>query len=158
MSKKIFLIGDTHIGLGYPNTTDKWHKVHIEYFRDFLIPLLKKEVKEGDIIVHLGDLFDNRNIIPINLLNYGMDVVEEISKILPKVALCGFGGIPFKMIDNVLYWCDNILKANIIQNHIFDALGLSAILTYTNKKNKTLVFPKESSLSDKNISEKMASF
>jgi calcineurin-like phosphoesterase family protein len=125
MSKKIFLIGDTHIGLGYPNTTDKWHKVHIEYFRDFLIPLLKREVKEGDIIVHLGDLFDNRNIIPINLLNYGMDIVEEISKIAPLHIIIGNHDLyskstseinsirPFKYIPNVeIYDSPKVLNYN----------------------------------------------
>jgi DNA repair exonuclease SbcCD nuclease subunit len=86
---KIFLIGDTHIGLGYPNSVDKWFKVHQQYFSDFLIPLLKKEVNSGDIIVHLGDLFDNRNIIPINLLNYGIDIVEEISQIAPLHIIVG---------------------------------------------------------------------
>jgi calcineurin-like phosphoesterase family protein len=86
---RIFLIGDTHIGLGYPNSVDKWFKVHQEYFGEFLIPLLKKEVKNGDIIIHLGDLFDNRNVVPINLLNYGMDIVEEISKIAPfHIIIC----------------------------------------------------------------------
>lgn len=125
MSNKIFLIGDTHIGLGYPNTTDKWHKIHIEYFKDFLIPLLKKEVKEGDIIIHLGDLFDNRNIIPINLLNYGMDIVEEISKIAPLHIIIGNHDLyskstseinsvrPFKYIPNVkIYDSPKILKFN----------------------------------------------
>lgn len=86
---KIFLIGDTHIGLGYPNSTDKWFKVHKQYFGEFLIPLLKKEVSVGDIIIHLGDLFDNRNVIPINLLNYGMDIVEEISSIAPLHIIVG---------------------------------------------------------------------
>lgn len=127
MSKKIFLIGDSHIGLGYPNTTDKWHKVHIEYFRDFLIPLLKREVKEGDIIVHLGDLFDNRNIIPINILNYGMDIVEEISKIAPLHIIIGNHDLysksaseinsirPFKYIPNVeIYSSPRILNYNNI--------------------------------------------
>ncbi len=79
---KIILIGDSHISLGYPNKTDHWFKVHQEYFEKFLIPLLMKEVKDGDIIIHLGDLFDNRNVIPINLLNYAMDVVVKISKII----------------------------------------------------------------------------
>lgn len=86
---KIFLIGDTHIGLGYPNSVDKWYKVHKEYFSEFLIPLLKQRIEPGDIIIHLGDLFDNRNVIPINLLNFGMDVVEEISKIAPLHIIIG---------------------------------------------------------------------
>ncbi len=110
---KIFLIGDSHIGLGYPNSVDKWYKVHKEYFSEFLIPTLKKRVQPGDIIVHLGDLFDNRNVIPINLLNYGMDVVEEISKIAPLHIIIGNHDLwsksaseinsirPFRYIPNV---------------------------------------------------------
>ena len=113
---KIFLLGDSHIGLGYPNKTEKWFKVHQEYFSEFLIPLLKAEVKPGDVIIHLGDLFDNRNVIPINLLNYGMDVVEEISKIAPFHIIVGNHDCwskssdeintirPFKWIPNVFIY------------------------------------------------------
>ena len=122
---KIFLIGDSHIGLGYPNSVDKWHRVHKEYFSEFLIPLLKKEITPGDIIVHLGDLFDNRNIIPINLLNYGMDIVEEISKIAPLHIIIGNHDIwsksaseinsvrPFRWIPNVhIYDKTSVLEYN----------------------------------------------
>lgn len=113
---KIFLLGDTHIGLGYPNNVDKWSRVHREYFNDFLIPLLRKEVKPGDIIIHLGDLFDNRNIIPINLLNFGMDIIEEISKIAPTHIIVGNHDLwsksaseinsirPFKYMNNVFVY------------------------------------------------------
>lgn len=110
---KIYLIGDTHIGLGYPNKTEKWLRVHQEYFNDFLIPTLENNVKEGDIIIHLGDLFDNRNVIPINLLNFAMDQVERISKIAPLHIIVGNHDCwsrssdeintvrPFKYIPNV---------------------------------------------------------
>jgi calcineurin-like phosphoesterase family protein len=110
---KIFLIGDTHLSLGYPNSMDKWFKIHQEYFSKFLIPLLKNRVKEGDIIMHLGDLFDNRNLVPINILNYGMDIIEEISKIAPFHIIIGNHDCwskssdeintirPFKWIPNV---------------------------------------------------------
>ena len=122
---KIFLIGDTHIGLGYPNSVDKWHKTHKQYFSDFLIPLLKEKVEPHDIIVHLGDLFDNRNVIPINLLNYGMDIVEEISKIAPFHIIVGNHDVcsksaseintvrPVKRIPNVkIYDSTDILEYN----------------------------------------------
>lgn len=110
---RVFIIGDTHLSLGFPNNADKWFKVHQEYFKDFLLPLLKKEVKEGDIIVHLGDLFDNRDVIPINILNYGLDIVVEISKIAPLHIIIGNHDCwskssdeintirPFKFIPNV---------------------------------------------------------
>lgn len=110
---KIYLIGDTHIGLGYPNNVDKWTKVHQEYFKEFLIPLLKEKIKPGDIIIHLGDLFDNRNVIPINLLNYGLQIIEELSQIAPFHIIIGNHDLwsrsaseintirPFKYIPNV---------------------------------------------------------
>lgn len=122
---KIFFIGDTHIGLGYPNSVDKWFKVHKQYFNDFLIPFLKEKVNKDDIIVHLGDLFDNRNVIPINLLNYGMDIVEEISKISPLHIIVGNHDLwsksssdvnsvrPFRYIPNVsIYDRTSILYFN----------------------------------------------
>lgn len=110
---KIYLVGDTHIGLGYPNNVDRWTKVHQEYFKDFLIPTLKKKISPGDIIIHLGDLFDNRNVIPINLLNYGMEIIEELSSIAPLHIIIGNHDLwsrsaseintirPFKYIPNV---------------------------------------------------------
>jgi calcineurin-like phosphoesterase family protein len=113
---KIYLIGDSHIGLGYPNSVDKWFKVHKEYFSEFLIPTLKKRIKPGDIIMHLGDLFDNRNVIPINILNYGMDIVEEIAKIAPFHIIVGNHDCwskssdeintirPFKWVPNVFIY------------------------------------------------------
>lgn len=134
---KIYLVGDTHIGLGYPNKTDKWFKTHQEYFSKFLIPLLKSKVEKDDIIVHLGDLFDNRNIIPINLMNYAMDIVEEISKIAPFHIIIGNHDLwsksasevnsirPFKYIPNV-YIYDSVSKIefngrNILMMPYFDS-------------------------------------
>jgi DNA repair exonuclease SbcCD nuclease subunit len=110
------MIGDTHISLGFPNKVDNWFKVHQEYFNNFLIPFLEREVREGDIILHLGDLFDNRNVIPINLLNFGLDIVERISKIAPFHIIVGNHDCwhkssseintirPFKWIPNVFVY------------------------------------------------------
>ena len=86
---KILLVGDTHLGLGFPNKTDHWFKIHQEYFQDFLIPLLKKELTKDDIIVHLGDLFDNRSVVPINILNYAQNLLEQIAEICPVHIIIG---------------------------------------------------------------------
>jgi DNA repair exonuclease SbcCD nuclease subunit len=113
---RVFLIGDTHIGLGFPNKSEDWFKIHKQYFSDFLIPLLKSEVEDGDIIVHLGDLFDNRNVIPINLLNFGLEIVEQLAAIAPLHIILGNHDCwhkssseintirPFKWIPNVTIW------------------------------------------------------
>jgi DNA repair exonuclease SbcCD nuclease subunit len=86
---KILLIGDVHLGLGFPNNHQKWLNVAKEYFSDFLLPLVKKEMTKDDIIVQLGDLFDNRTFIPIDVLNYAQSTVEEMSKICPVHILVG---------------------------------------------------------------------
>lgn len=115
---KIFMIGDVHLALGYPNKLENWYKVHKEYFNDFLIPLLKSKVKEGDIIVGLGDFFDNRNVIPIDILNYAIDIVETIAKIAPFHMIIGNHDLwskstsdintmrPFRYIPNVYIYSD----------------------------------------------------
>ena len=86
---KILLIGDTHLSLGYPNNLDKWFKIHQEYFNSFLIPLIEKEISSDDIIVHCGDLFDNRSVVPINILNYAQSILEKLSHICPVHILIG---------------------------------------------------------------------
>lgn len=135
---KIYLIGDTHIGLGYPNSVDKWYKVHLEYFSNFLIPLLKNRVKEGDIIIHLGDLFDNRNVIPINLLNYGMDIVEEISKIAPLHIIIGNHDCWSKSSDEIntirpFKWIPNVFIYDKTSQIQFNGLKL-CLMPYIEKR------------------------
>jgi DNA repair exonuclease SbcCD nuclease subunit len=86
---KILLIGDVHLGMSYPNNYNKWFGVAKEYFKDFLIPFVKKNLCKDDIIVQLGDLFDNRNYIPIDILNYGQSILEELSDICKVHVLVG---------------------------------------------------------------------
>ncbi len=98
---KILIIGDTHLGLGYPNSVDKWFKVHKEYFEEFLIPLVKEQLTQNDIIVHCGDLFDNRSVVPINILNYAQDLLEKLSKICPIHILIGNHDLYTKSTNDV---------------------------------------------------------
>lgn len=139
---KIFLIGDTHIGLGYPNNTEKWLKVHKQYFSDFLIPLLKDKIESGDIIIHLGDLFDNRNIIPINLLNYGMDIVEEISKIAPLHIIVGNHDCWSKSSDEIntirpFKWIPNVFIYDKTTKLEFNGLKL-CLMPYIDKRDQQI--------------------
>jgi len=138
---KIYLLGDSHIGLGYPNKVDHWEKIHKEYFTNFLIPFLKENVTKDDIIIHLGDLFDNRNVIPINLLNYAMSIVEEISQIAPLHIIVGNHDLwskssseintirPFKYIPNVSIYD----KTSVIE---FNKLKLLMMPYIDNKKEQ----------------------
>ena len=86
---KILLVGDSHLGMSFPNNYIKWLSTSKEYFDEFLIPLIKKELTKDDIVIHLGDLLDNRSFIPIDVLNYAQKIVEEISKICTLHILVG---------------------------------------------------------------------
>lgn len=64
--------------------------------------------------------------------------VNELSRQLPLVSICAIGGIPVKRIGDSFQWCGNEITADLLRSLIIDALGLSAVLTYTNKNKKTL--------------------
>src|SRR5690606_28854460 len=85
---KLFLITDTHFGLSTINY-DKHLKVMVDYFYNFFIPLLKERYEEGDCLIHLGDLYDNRTYIPIDVLNIVEKLILDISEILPIYMIVG---------------------------------------------------------------------
>lgn len=101
MANKIFLIGDFHLSLGFPNKVDKWFKVSQEYCETFLFPLMEKELDKDDIIVQLGDLFDNRDVVPINILNYAQDILERMASICPVHVLIGNHDIYTKSTNDI---------------------------------------------------------
>jgi DNA repair exonuclease SbcCD nuclease subunit len=83
MSKRIFIISDSH--LGCRSNSVLWLNIIEDYFFNFFIPLVKKEYKEGDILFHLGDVFDNRQSLNLAAQNLGIRVFEELSKIFPEI-------------------------------------------------------------------------
>lgn len=85
---KVFLTTDWHIGV-FPLKVDIWRKMQEDYFYNFFIPLIKKNYKEGDILIHLGDLYDNRTSIDIKCMNMAEDVMKKIAEILPVHIITG---------------------------------------------------------------------
>lgn len=85
---KVFMITDTHFGI-YLNNLDKWQNMMESTFYNFVIPYLKENAREGDILIHLGDLFDNRTSIPIITLNKVEKILKEICNILPIHIMVG---------------------------------------------------------------------
>lgn len=85
---KIFLTTDWHIGV-FPLKVDVWRKMQEEYFYNFFIPLLEEKSEEGDLLFHLGDLYDNRNSIDIKCMNMAENVIKKISDILPIHMIVG---------------------------------------------------------------------
>ena len=85
---KVFITSDWHFGV-YLNNLDKWLDMMEDYFYNDFIPYLKKNSKDGDILVQCGDLYDNRTSIPI-ITSYKVEkILTEISKILPVHIIVG---------------------------------------------------------------------
>jgi DNA repair exonuclease SbcCD nuclease subunit len=78
---KGFLISDIHFGT-HEMDLEKWLDIQLSYFKDFFIPILKKQYKKGDKVFILGDLFDNRTYINIKVLVRVLelfDIFEEMN-------------------------------------------------------------------------------
>ncbi len=97
---RAFVISDTHFGV-YPLNSDKWLKMMVKYFKEFFIPLIKAESLPGDVVIHCGDLFDNRNQIPVEVISTVIDIFEEIGQILPVHMLIGNHDISNKSTNDV---------------------------------------------------------
>ena len=85
---KVFITTDWHFGV-YVNNLDKWLSMMEDYFYNFFIPYIKENANEGDILVHCGDLYDNRTSIPIIASYKAEKILTEISKILPVHLIVG---------------------------------------------------------------------
>ena len=84
-NRKIWLIADTHFG--YKGDDEEWLDDYIGYFENTLIPLMEKEVGENDILVHCGDVFDNRSIIGLQTLNRVISLFEKFSRIFKDIRI-----------------------------------------------------------------------
>jgi len=82
------MITDTHFGIK-PLDLKKWMNIQFDFFYKQFIPYLREHAREGDVLIHGGDLFDNRTSIPIIVQNKVEELLIEISKILPIHIIVG---------------------------------------------------------------------
>lgn len=82
---RIWFLADTH--LGYKNDNEIWLNDFDGYFNDVLIPLMEKEYKEGDILVHLGDVFDNRSTVGLNTICSALKIFHKLSDLFKDIRI-----------------------------------------------------------------------
>jgi DNA repair exonuclease SbcCD nuclease subunit len=85
---RVFITSDWHFGV-YLNNLDKWLDMMEDYFYNSFIPYIKENAKEGDIMIHCGDLYDNRTSIPIIASYKAEKILLELSKIMPLHIIVG---------------------------------------------------------------------
>jgi len=109
--KRAFIISDTHFGVR--NSSTEWLEITKDYFQNFFIPLLKRESKPGDFVLHCGDVFDSRHSLNLLVMNEALTIFEEISSILPIVIILGNHDVYRKETNDInsakiLKWIPNI--------------------------------------------------
>jgi len=78
-AKRVWFLTDTHLGVR--NSSNEWIDVMRQYFFNWFIPLVKENYQPGDVLIHLGDVYDSRQSINIKVLNLGISVFESLSEI-----------------------------------------------------------------------------
>jgi ferritin/calcineurin-like phosphoesterase family protein len=109
--KRVWILGDLHFGVR--SNSLEWLEIQKEFFENEFIPTLEKEYKPGDVLVQVGDTFDNRQSINIKVLNYAINLFERLGKILPTHIICGNHDIWAKKTNDIssidsLKWIPNV--------------------------------------------------
>lgn len=78
-TNRIWFISDTH--LGTRNNSLTWLHEMRDYFTNFFIPLVKEHYQEGDILVHGGDLFHNRQSMDMYVMHVTQKIFADLLEI-----------------------------------------------------------------------------
>ena len=76
---KIWIFTDTHLGARSNN--NEWIDIIESAHYDFIIPTIEKNWTKGDIIIHCGDVFDNRQSLNLKVLDLGIKIYERLAKL-----------------------------------------------------------------------------
>ena len=84
---RIFLISDLHFGVRANSL--EWLQNQLNFFYKLYIPYLKENKKENDILFMLGDWFDNRQLLDINIMSKSIDLIFDLADIMPIFFITG---------------------------------------------------------------------
>jgi len=109
--KRVWILGDIHFGVRANSL--EWLDIQKDFFEKHFIPTLERHVQPGDILVQVGDTFDNRQSINIRVLNYAVNLFERLGKILPVHVIVGNHDIWAKKSNEItsidsLKWIPNV--------------------------------------------------
>jgi len=141
MKNKIILLGDTHFGAH--KNSKFFYKKQLEFFNNVFFHYI--EENEIDTIIQLGDLFDNRRIVDIQLLhNLKNDIFRRLNN-YNFYTLIGNHDI-FLRNSNKISSSDNLLSEYnnfhvVSEFKTFNIKGLDIdFVPWINQENKDLIF------------------
>ena len=93
--KRLWLIGDIHFG--NKSNSFEWLGYQRQLFRDLYIPHFEKHVKEGDCLLFMGDMFDNKTLLNVTILNEVVELLADVGEFFESVfSLVGNHDVPRK--------------------------------------------------------------
>lgn len=122
---KAILIADIHFGVRA--ASEEWQQNISDYFYKWFIPFIKKLKNKKDYSLFvLGDVFDNRNAINIEVNNLAINVFNEIASIIPIFIINGNHDLYRKTNKGVssLKTFESIKNITVIQEPTLLNLGL----------------------------------
>lgn len=85
---KIWLLSDTHIG--FKNGSREWFAIFNDFLENYLYPLLEENVGKDDVLIHCGDVFDDRQSINLTAMNIAIGMFEKLGKMFAHTyVICG---------------------------------------------------------------------
>lgn len=78
-AKRAFIVSDTHFGAR--SNSVEWVDEMMDWFYSDFIPKAKENYQPGDILIHCGDVFDNRQSVNLLVLHKAITLFEELSSI-----------------------------------------------------------------------------
>ena len=86
---KCIFLSDIHFGIR--SSLEEWQDNIKDYFDNWFIPYIKSLVKDNEdyCLFILGDVFDDRKSIDINVNNLAIDIFEVLGSILPVYIING---------------------------------------------------------------------
>lgn len=87
--KKAIFIADIHIGVR--SSSEEWQENIKSYFYEWFIPYIESVTKGNDdyFLAVLGDVYDDRKSIDINVNNLAIDIFEDLGALLPVYIING---------------------------------------------------------------------
>ena len=80
-AKRVWMITDLHFGVR--SNSREWMEIQRDYFFDFFLPLVNKERSAGDMLLILGDVYDNRQAIGLPVMKMGLEIFDELVAAFP---------------------------------------------------------------------------
>ena len=86
---KIILITNSRFNYEFPSNHHKWINIQNDYFTNILYPLLRSELTSNDIIILMGNTFENSHTIPPEIIEQYIIFLKELSSISKVMILNG---------------------------------------------------------------------